>query len=405
MGRQRGVMTVVAITAAAALVALPPSLSGASSHEEREGEVDRAAEALEHATEREREAAARYADATEALPKAEARLEEARERAAEARTVHESAADEAQVAAAVLTSATLRHERLQADVENAQERIDSIAAAAYKGGGMYKFNSILASGGPADMLDRLSVLDQLTAQERKAFDELRAAKERAAEALEESTTAQQEAEAARETAEQALADARAAVAEAQEATEEVEALIDIRAEALAVAEEERERAEEEKARVEAELREWEEANRDGSPELQPDATLLMPTAGVKTSDFGWRHHPIYDEPRLHTGVDFAAPGGTSIWAGADGTVMQAGWNGGYGYFTCVSHGTYDGQGLSTCYAHQSEILVSTDQAVQAGDVIGRVGSTGSSTGDHLHFEVRLDGTPVDPLPWLPECLC
>lgn len=85
--------------------------------------------------------------------------------------------------------------------------------------------------------------------------------------------------------------------------------------------------------------------------------------------------------------------------------MRAGWNGGYGNYTCVYHGTYQGKGFATCYAHQSAILVKAGQQVRQGDVIGRVGTTGASTGNHLHFEVRLDGTPVNPVPWLPACLC
>ncbi len=299
----------------------------------------------------------------------------------------------------------MRHGRLAAELTGTQERIDQIIAAAYKGRGIYALNSIVASGDPADLLTRLGMLDQLAAGERQALAEFAAAKQEADRALQQAEQARQQAADARESTAQALAAARAAEDEAQQAADEVEELIADRADALAVAREERKQAEAEKERVEAELRAWEEANQDGAPQLSGDDPLLMPVDGVKTSDYGWRYHPVYEEPRLHSGTDFAAPGGTPIWAAADGTVMQAGWNGGYGYFTCLSHGTVDGQGLSTCYAHQSEILVSVDQTVQAGDVIGRVGTTGTSTGDHLHFEVRLDGSPVDPLPWLPDCLC
>ena len=131
----------------------------------------------------------------------------------------------------------------------------------------------------------------------------------------------------------------------------------------------------------------------------------MPVVGWKSSDFGWRYDPFYQRWQLHAGVDFAAAGGTPIWAAASGQVIQAGWDGGYGNYTCIYHGTYGGQGFATCYAHQSAILVSVGQRVSQGQVIGRVGTTGASTGDHLHFEVRLDGAPVNPLPWLPACLC
>jgi len=133
--------------------------------------------------------------------------------------------------------------------------------------------------------------------------------------------------------------------------------------------------------------------------------LLMPVNGWKTSNFGMRFDPFYHVWRLHAGVDIAAAGGAPIWAAAAGKVFRAGWSGVYGNYTCVYHGTYQGKGFATCYAHQSAILVRSGQQVRQGQVIGRVGTTGASTGNHLHFEVRLDGNPVDPVPWLPACLC
>ena len=131
----------------------------------------------------------------------------------------------------------------------------------------------------------------------------------------------------------------------------------------------------------------------------------MPVNGWKSSDFGKRYDPYYHVWQLHAGVDIAADGGTPIYAAADGQVASAGWSGGYGNYTCVATARYQGRSLRTCYAHQSQILVNDGQRVRRGQVIGRVGTTGASTGDHLHFEVRLDGDPVDPLSWLPGCLC
>jgi murein DD-endopeptidase MepM/ murein hydrolase activator NlpD len=86
-------------------------------------------------------------------------------------------------------------------------------------------------------------------------------------------------------------------------------------------------------------------------------------------------------------------------------VIQAGWNGGYGNYTCISHGRLQGRGFSTCYGHQSAILVHVGERVSRGEVIGRVGTTGASTGYHLHFETRFDGVPRNPLGYLPPCLC
>jgi murein DD-endopeptidase MepM/ murein hydrolase activator NlpD len=114
------------------------------------------------------------------------------------------------------------------------------------------------------------------------------------------------------------------------------------------------------------------------------------------SGFGYRVHPIYGTVLLHTGDDLAADSGDPIRAAADGVVVSAGWLGGYGNATVIDHGG----GLATLYGHQSALLVTAGQHVVKGQVIGRVGCTGSCTGPHLHFEVRINGNPVDPTPYL-----
>ncbi|MGH3664831.1 MAG: peptidoglycan DD-metalloendopeptidase family protein [Egibacteraceae bacterium] len=126
-----------------------------------------------------------------------------------------------------------------------------------------------------------------------------------------------------------------------------------------------------------------------------EGVLSWPTDGRVTSDFGYRVHPVYRTRRLHAGVDIPAPTGQTIHAAGDGTVVSAGPRGGYGNAVVIDHGN----GLSTVYAHQSQTLVRTGQQVQAADVVGQVGSTGLSTGPHLHFEVRVNGNPQDPLNW------
>ena len=122
----------------------------------------------------------------------------------------------------------------------------------------------------------------------------------------------------------------------------------------------------------------------------------LPGAPV-TSPFGYRIHPIYGDSRLHTGVDLGASEGTPIRAAGGGVVISAGWNsGGYGNLTIIDHGN----GLTTLYAHQSAFVVAANGRVTQGQVIGRVGCTGSCTGAHLHFEVRQNGTPVNPMNYL-----
>lgn len=131
-------------------------------------------------------------------------------------------------------------------------------------------------------------------------------------------------------------------------------------------------------------------NAGGGPVPKGSGRLASPISGTFTSPFGTRWG------RLHAGVDIAVPEGTPIRAADSGTVRQAGWMGGYGNYTCIQHTAT----LSTCYAHQSSIGVSSGASVRKGQVIGQSGNTGNSTGPHLHFEVRVNGQPVDPMGYL-----
>jgi murein DD-endopeptidase MepM/ murein hydrolase activator NlpD len=125
-------------------------------------------------------------------------------------------------------------------------------------------------------------------------------------------------------------------------------------------------------------------------------TFSWPVTGTITSPFGWRSNPFGGAPEFHQGLDIAAPTGTTVTAAAGGTVIMAQWYGGYGNYILIDHGG----GYSTGYGHLSAIYVTTGQSVQRGQAIGAVGSTGQSTGPHLHFEVRIAGKPVDPAPRL-----
>ncbi len=124
--------------------------------------------------------------------------------------------------------------------------------------------------------------------------------------------------------------------------------------------------------------------------------LAWPVQGRISSLYGYRTHPVTGARRLHSGLDIAAPSGTPLITAASGRVVLADWFGGYGLTVIIDHGG----GLATLYAHQSRLAVSAGAAVDRGELIGYVGSTGLSTGPHVHFEVRSGGTAEDPMPWL-----
>ncbi|MEH1780782.1 MAG: peptidoglycan DD-metalloendopeptidase family protein [Nostoc sp.] len=130
--------------------------------------------------------------------------------------------------------------------------------------------------------------------------------------------------------------------------------------------------------------------------IRGTGVMAYPSDAPTSSPFGWRIHPILGYRRFHAGLDFAASYGSKIRAADSGKVIFAGWYGGYGRAVIIDHGN----GLTTLYGHTSELYVTEGQAVERGQAIGAVGSTGFSTGPHLHFEVRRNGTPVNPTDYL-----
>ena len=124
--------------------------------------------------------------------------------------------------------------------------------------------------------------------------------------------------------------------------------------------------------------------------------LPWPTSGTVNSEFGMRQHPQFNTRIKHTGIDIAAPIGTPVISVAAGEVLFAGWLRGYGQVIIIDHGG----NLTTVYAHLSRMDVRENQSVSAGQAIGGVGSTGISTGSHLHFEVRINGDARNPRDYL-----
>ncbi|MGB3806821.1 MAG: M23 family metallopeptidase [Erythrobacter sp.] len=148
---------------------------------------------------------------------------------------------------------------------------------------------------------------------------------------------------------------------------------------------------------------WTSLDRDGpgAPLEQPTIAVpsIMPLDGARmSSSYGMRRHPVLRKRKRHNGIDLAAPTGTPIYATADGIVGRADHFSSYGLYVSIDHGAE----LETRYAHMSRIAVSAGERVRKGDVIGYVGSTGRSTGPHLHYEVRVEGVAVNPIPYMVE---
>jgi murein DD-endopeptidase MepM/ murein hydrolase activator NlpD len=354
------------------------------------------------------DAQARVAEASGQVAKAEAALGDARHHLVDAQ--RELRTRKAELAAAQ-TAQRQAQERLDAaiaTVNTARDQLRMMMRSALQSGVGGDLDALMQSGTPGDLAERMGILDHLSAARQQRIAALDAA--RAALAEEESRL-----DAARRRSADAVAAADAQVRQvadtvndARQAEQRLVELQKSRTAALAAA---RSAADSARARytalqktsddLAALLRRRAAEHPNGPARPVPGkpgkSGLIMPTTGMLTSPFGYRDDPLGRGRRFHAGQDFGAPVGTPILAATAGTVAYAGWASGYGNYTCIDRGA----GFATCYGHQSKILVSVGQGVQQGQQIGLVGNTGNSTGPHLHFEVRLNGDPVDPMPYLP----
>lgn len=288
------------------------------------------------------------------------------------------------------------------DLQEHQEIYNNRVVDVYKSGGSVGYLAVvLDSSSFGEMVGRVDLLSAIVGQDNDILAGIKILKTR----VQEQRTAL-EAERARVAAleeDQAAVteELRLAEEECQAALDELEAARAAKAQVLAAAQKELTawNAQEDALLAESE-RVTELLRKAKAAEAQVaqagKGVLAWPVLGEVTSGFGYRIHPIFKVRKLHTGIDIDADTGDSIKAAATGTVVSAGWKGGYGKCIIISHD----DGLATLYGHASQILVSVGEKVERGEVIGKVGSTGYSTGPHLHFEVRVNGTPVDPLGYL-----
>lgn len=270
----------------------------------------------------------------------------------------------------------------------------------YEEGDSYYLEMLFSSTGFADMLNKADYIEAITEYDRRKLEEyimneqLIAACQAELEAQQEALQAQKEGlqseqetqEAIREQAQRDIAAKQASIDEENATLEQWTAELEAQTAVMQALE----------AQIEAERKRLEELNKP--VQTYDGGTFIWPCPSSKrvTSPFGWRIHPVYHDNRFHNGIDIGAKSGSDILAAYNGTVVAAAWNASMGNYIMINHG----DGLYTIYMHCSKFYISQGQYVTRGQVIAAVGSTGMSTGPHLHFGVRLNGTYQDPLSYV-----
>ena len=353
------------------------------------------------------EARARIEELEDEIDRAEAAAEDADSELEEAeRVLRQAEAVVNEVAARVdhqrdaVADAERRYEQVVAEAEVVEAAFADRVAQIYKEGPALTFEALLASEQADDALDRSLFLQQLSADDRVDLDLLEATRTRVS--------------AERERFEREQARLEGLLAEEREFLAEVEQLRERRALKAAATREHLHELEDEHDDLRADqealeelIREREQAARDrGMPTPGAPSSDASPrrasTGSASSSGYVWPIcAPVTSEfgrrwGRMHEGIDLGAPTGTPIGASKAGTVIHAGWQGGYGQMVLVSHG----DGVVTAYAHMSRIGTSSGASVSRGDTLGYVGSTGNSTGPHLHLETRVNGSAVNPRQYL-----
>lgn len=280
------------------------------------------------------------------------------------------------------------------DLSGHYERFSQRLRAIYEAGPLDYLEIIFTPGSYSDLVVRFELLQRLIASDVELFNQVR---EHKARVEEEKRRIQQTTK--------ELEERRAEIAKLQKQTAAETARIKAKVEQRAAV---FRKIQKERKAYEAALDEWEATARQlesfirgqqkgGSSKSQADVKgMLWPVRGRITSEFGWRVHPILKTKRYHSGLDIAVPQGTPVAAAAGGKVILSGWVGGYGKTVIIDHGG----GISTLYGHNSSLLVKEGNVVRAGQIIAKAGSTGLSTGPHVHFEVRRDGAATSPHDWL-----
>ncbi len=298
---------------------------------------------------------------------------------------------------AALRRERIRLARLRARLAEARAALADRLVQHYKADQPDVVTVILEADGFVDMLERTEFMERVSDQDARIVDRVRTAKAEAVAAERRLDRLEARQRDVRALVARRHAEVVAIKARLVDRGDEFEAVRSDKRQALDSTRADRQELEghlvaleREQAQIQSRLAAADPAPAPAAPARRGSGGLVWPVNGTFTSPFGQRWG------RLHAGVDLAAPTGTPIRAADSGTVVLAAWTGGYGNYTCISHGG----ALSTCYAHQSRFGTSAGASVRQGQVIGYVGNTGNSFGAHLHFEVRVGGVPVDPMGYL-----
>lgn len=272
----------------------------------------------------------------------------------------------------------------QEKVETQNSNLNARLRNMYKSGSIGFLDVLLDSGSFSEFLTNLDLVERIYSSDQSVLSDLEDAHQEVEQKKQEVETLQSELKISKAETEQSKATVEAKKAEIAASNEELDKMIDAdKAEADALV---------------AELQKSKEAS-SSSTSTYSGGILAWPLPGYGriTSPFGYRIHPITGTRKMHTGIDIGTSGATPpIVAANGGTVIYSGWKGGYGKTIMIDHGG----GIVTLYAHCSSLHVSKGATVSRGQTIANVGSTGNSTGPHLHFEVRLDGAYKNPLSYL-----
>jgi len=374
-----------------------PAIAGSTDIDKQ---VAEASEALTEASEAVVAAAESLKDAQAKLPAARETMALASAKEVEAKGVYNKAAGDLVTAKLAYAAALVKVTSKEAEISQLQKKVDQFARSVYQQGPTSQWEIILESESPSDLTVRLQNIKAVSLSTAKSLDNLLGAKEQLVSDAAAAEEVRLDMQRVADIAAQAFIDAQNAADKAAAAKVEVDKLVKQESAALKIAEDDKAEVQKQYNELRAEqLRIAALAKAAGTQgPVDPQATgpLSWPLPGrAAGGSVGWRIHPVYKYKSCHTGVDSGAPSGTPIRAAASGVVLSTTVSRAYGNMTLIDHG----DGMVTMYAHQSQFGVSPGQAVGNQDVIGYVGSTGFSTGPHLHFEVHLNGVPYNPMGW------